>query len=128
MADPTPQTFDPLALWRGLHPAAQERLGALAIAHEVATQGSMLAETADAAYWRFEHAVDETGGEIEDLIVEALPDAFGAEGAPRHPDLNVLGIRQCAGCGCTDNHGCPNTCAWAAPTLCTTCTPPAKEA
>ncbi len=29
--------------------------------------------------------------------------------------------RQCSDCGCTDDHACPGGCAWAAPSLCSSC-------
>ena len=37
------------------------------------------------------------------------------------PDLNQLGIRACAGCGCTDAYGCLEGCSWSGPMLCSRC-------
>lgn len=36
------------------------------------------------------------------------------------PEL-VQAVRTCRSCGCTDEHGCPEGCYWAAPDLCSLC-------
>jgi hypothetical protein len=32
-----------------------------------------------------------------------------------------LGLPPCRGCGCSDDHGCPEGCWWATPDLCSNC-------
>ncbi len=110
---------DPLALWKTLSPDVQEYLGALAIANELAAMGATSDSLGMLAIDAFERIANECYGEISDIIVECLPDAFDGMGEPLRPDLNKLGIRQCTSCGCTEANGC----SWAAATLCTGCVP-----
>ena len=119
------KTFDPMQAWRGLPPETQELIGALAIANEVAFLATDQAIDADAAYWLHERTHSAAGDALADLIADNLPDEIFAASSdyPLRPDLNTCGVRQCTGCGCTDNHACEGGCSWAGPTLCTTCVP-----
>jgi hypothetical protein len=42
---------------------------------------------------------------------------------PPWVDLRPLGIRQCKGCGCTDDFACEGGCAWVTEDLCSRCPP-----
>jgi hypothetical protein len=124
---------NPVTLWQSLSPVQQERLGILAITVELSIQIA----TSDAVATDYARAnaaettKDEAEGELTDFITAHFPQAYDEAGEPLRPDLNAIGIRQCTTCGCTENYACKTPsgpCSWAAPTLCTACLPPAKEA
>lgn len=50
---------------------------------------------------------------------------FGMEDLPERPAwLAGHDCRRCRRCGCTDAHGCPEGCSWAAADLCSLCVAP----
>jgi hypothetical protein len=116
--------IDPLAAWRALPPAMQEQLGAAVVAFGVATLGTYLAEedadpVAHAAHYA---AAAEAMAVIEVAVVAGV--LGGCDGAPPPwVDLRPLGVRQCTGCGCTDDHGCREGCSWIAADRCSQCGP-----
>jgi len=109
-----PVMLDPVAAWRGLPERAQEEIGATAIALIVAMMGlEEIVETGDpketpkgpeevARATAFDVAIRETviwgGALLANTVLAACYD-----GVVPVPDLRPLGIRQCVGCGCTDN-------------------------
>jgi hypothetical protein len=120
-----PTTCNPVELWNALTPADQAHLGALAIATELAIQGSQFnIDATREETTAIDITVDEANAELTDFITEKLPQAFAPNGAPLRPDLNAIGIRQCTVCGCTEHHACEPPCHWTTPTLCSACTPP----
>ena len=119
-----PELVDPTALWQSLSPEAKDRIGALAIANELALQGSG-ADTMDLSVLEFhQHVANECFASIS-ALVKAIPAAWdNHDGEPKRPDLNALGIRQCTSCGCTDDSGCLEGCSWADHTTCSACRAP----
>jgi hypothetical protein len=119
---------NPVTLWQSLSPADQQRLGALAIATELAIQ-AVVSDQPPRSY-REQHAYeitgDQAGVEFTALVREKLPSAYICD-APMRPDLNALGIRQCTQCGCTEQRGCLLGCSWVAPQLCSACISPRPE-
>jgi len=119
-----PAMIDPLAAWRALPPAMQQRIGGAAVALAVATFGIYLAEedadpVAHAAHYA---AAAEAQVILEAAVIAAVLDGCD-DAPPPWVDLRPLGVRQCTGCGCTDDHGCREGCSWIAADRCSQCGP-----
>ncbi|MEJ0015675.1 MAG: hypothetical protein WDN25_03765 [Acetobacteraceae bacterium] len=111
--------LDPVAAWRALAPAEQERIGAGAIAHRIGCHGSTASAMRVDAAW-FMAADVETAAIIDEVIGERV---LKVDAPLPRPRLASLGIRQCRACGCTDQVGCPEGCCWVEDDLCSRCKP-----
>lgn len=127
-AETLPHALDLRKAWDALAPHHQATLGMAAIAIGLAHLVTMIEEhelpaweTAASAH----HGNAFDAGEIESrsltgIVVEA--NVLGGDiGRLRPPSLGALGVRQCTGCGCTDQCACTGGCHWIGPLLCSSC-------
>jgi hypothetical protein len=116
------ETLDPLAVWNALPPYVQQRLGAAAVAAAVANLGAYIAieQTDPEAHRPRVAAFSESLSLIYELVTINALDGDDTTMPPR-PDLRPLDIRQCRGCGCTDDFACDGGCHWVEDDLCSAC-------
>nr|WP_294550065.1 hypothetical protein [uncultured Rhodopila sp.] len=114
--------------WDALTPEIQAEFGMAAIAIGFAHLVTMIEEhevpawqiAAEAEHTSFFDAALLEGASRAGVLVEAK--VLGGDIAQlRAPSLAALGIRQCTGCGCTDQCGCPGGCHWVGPLTCSSC-------
>jgi hypothetical protein len=114
--------------WEALTPEVQAQVGMAAIAIGLSRLATMV-EPHELVAWQtaaqaennyfFDVAEFEALSHIG-ILVEAMVLA-GDIGRLRAPSLAALGVRQCTGCGCTDQCGCPGGCHWVGQLRCSSC-------
>lgn len=110
--------------WDSLAPDVRAQLGMAAIAIGARHLATMIeAHEMEVSPARHSNAFD--AGDIEavslaGVLVEAKV-LRGDVARLRPPGLVALGVRQCAGCGCTDQCACAGGCHWIGPLRCSAC-------
>ncbi len=115
-------TLDPLAVWNALPAYVQQRLGAAAVAAAVANLGAYIAieQTDPEAHRPRAAAFSASLSLIYELVIINVLAGDDTTMPPR-PELRSLDIRQCRGCGCTDDVVCDGGCHWVEDDLCSAC-------
>ncbi len=99
---PAQALWDPLAAFFALSPEDQQRAAAAAM------------------ILGFSQTAGDALPGAECAALDALVALVGSRALPV-PDLSILGVRFCHGCGCTDDFACTPVCHWAAEGLCSCC-------
>ena len=108
----SPALFNCAVAWDGLQPEQQRRIGIAAVTFVLAT-GS----TEQTNQIGIMAAAIEASQAMEERVGECIPNP----GTGVLLDLAAINVRSCTGCGCTDQVGCPEGCAWAGDRLCSRC-------
>jgi hypothetical protein len=120
-----PVFIDPVAAWRSLPMRAKEEIGAAAIALGIASTGVYVANRRpeNGAAQPYTTALLEAGDWLEAMVMVTVLGWNVRDRLPPIPDLRPMGIQQCTGCGCTQEHGCRGGCSWIAEDRCSACGP-----
>ena len=106
--------INPRDVWSRMTAEQQCAFGVASLAHILGSIGAMAGAEPQRAY----EAADFEGF---NLMIKTLGQVMGELTAIPLPDLNILGIRTCSVCGCTDNCGCEEGCYWVEENLCSAC-------
>lgn len=115
-----PVRFDGAAAWATLDPEAQARIGAAALELVCMWHGQ---DAVDPSAGRDQQtrAFDVCDALLNDKLHAAVLEAVPTIEASEPPMLPSSLGDVCRWCGCSQEDGCEEGCAWAGPSLCTRC-------